>query len=43
MVMEETAWDDVLAIVDRDEVEVFLAALNTVHEKLEFTCEWEKT
>lgn len=34
--------NDMLAIVDRDEVKVFLAALNVVHGKLKFTCEWKK-
>lgn len=33
--------DDILAIVDRDEVESFLTELNSVHKRLKFTCEWE--
>lgn len=33
---------EVLAIVDEGEVKIFLATLNGLHERLKFTCEWEK-
>lgn len=34
--------DDVLAVLDKDEVEGFLTELNSFHKKLKFTCEWEE-
>lgn len=33
--------DDILAIMNRDDIETFLLELNSIHQRLKFTCEWE--